>query len=566
MKLAVTKSYAFAVQASLEQAQRTESLMLPTLIMPVLDEYVNPTPEVRYIAARKYMERFSMLQVWFCLYIIQSNVKLPQTIKYYDPKNPLCGYEIHYKINSAGLYDMNPELNKSSNHDSPYWRPITTNGATNFELKYFPLHLNLHLLNVIYYNSLVSEFFRDITQLKTSPFPQTPTQTPPTDLRGENLVLYDCATLQGSGVLNGFGTLIRSLALEPNAFPLILKLPSDEFLFLFVRNLSNDNNPIPNIDKPKDLNEFLTVAQQKEITKREPIHSYISSLNENGLKVLSYLSIKTCRKSDETFYYTPTEIYSLNAISSMGNVLYEYTTYLKHSYVISMFTIALKMLGSITLPRMSRADPHPFDSQLTESVRKILNPNYISQYDRKNTAYQVDPQNNSFDGYTFTSSDYWGIDKIKGKPVNGFDSYPDLLGLGDISSNSPSNNEIHFIEISQWDIAEGMKYNNLGKANNLMGSKGLIEYADLGKVTPTLTSDPTSGILVSDASVVDKGFLARREYRLPDTDTLFTRLRDVCVKQIIPSQKATSSGGKYFTKVNVSSVSSLSAKPIKKVI
>ena len=455
---------------------------------------------------------------------------------------------------------MNPELKKSSNHDSPYWRPIMTNGAKNFELKYFPLHLNLHLLNVIYYNSLVSEFFRDITQLKTSPFPQTPSDTPPTDLRGENLVWYDCATLQGSGVLNGFGTLIRALALEPNAFPLILKLPSDEFLFLFVRNLSNDNNPIPNIDKPKDLNEFLTVTQQKEITKREPIHSYISSLNENGLKVLSYLSIKTCRKSDGTFYYTPTEIYSLNAISGMGRVFYEYTTCLKHSYVISMFTIALKMLGSITLSRMNRADPHPFDSQLTESVREILNPNYITQYDRKNTAYHVDPQNNSFDGYTFTSSNYWGIDKTKGKTVEGFDSYPDLLGLGDISSNSPSNNEIHFIEVSQWDITEGMKYNNMGKANNLMGSKGLIKYADyIGKGTLPIAADPTSGILVSDESAVDKGFLARREYQLPKADTLFTCFRDACVKQIIPSQKATSSGRKYFTKVNILTVSPLSA-------
>ena len=74
MKLAVTKSYAAADVVALEQAKRTESLMLPTLIMPVLNEYVNPTPEVRYIAARQYMERFSMLQVWFCLDIIQSNV------------------------------------------------------------------------------------------------------------------------------------------------------------------------------------------------------------------------------------------------------------------------------------------------------------------------------------------------------------------------------------------------------------------------------------------------------------------------------------------------------------
>lgn len=540
----VTKSYAQLAQENLDKQVRVDSLAT----LPVLSE--NPTPEDRYLAARANMERFSILQVWWDLYFAQLLLPID-----YHPGNPLCGF---------GINPIDPANNSPTNKRSPHWRDLLIESSSKGVLKSFPPHLNLHLLNIIYYNSLASDFFRDLVNLNKSP-----------QNTGNDLINADSLHIQGfnffapppgrllfngedtqeyyvpgdrgfvRGTLLGLGTLIRSLAIEPNGFPLILKVPSGDFIFFFVRNEYPKDvvNPVP---------ELLTPEQQEGITKKDPIRSYIRAFNESGLKVLSYLSIKTCRKGDGTLYHVPTEMYSLDLTG------YEY---LKHSYVISMFTIALKLLGSITLPRMKRVEPHPFDSQLAESVRFLFNPRYISHYDRKNTAYLQDPTANPFTEYTFTSSPYWGTDKIRGevnKSIPDFtftdptDSHPDLLGLGDISSTSPMNNEIPFIEISQWDITEGMKPENSMKCKNLKGSRGLIKFADYvgSTVVTPLLSDEGCGILVWDGSgnVTDRGFLFRGEYTLPPGVTLFKRLREVCSKQVTPTQKGTSAGGKYFTK------------------
>ena len=542
----VTKSYAQLAQENLDKQVRVDSLAT----LPVLSE--NPTPEDRYLAARKNMERFSIVGTWISLFAV-TNFSKPLGWDFQKP---------------------DPSFYLPTNTNSPFWNVINTNGC-GIPLKSFPSHLNLHLLNIVYSNSLSSDFFRGLVTFSSiTPLGANETQ-----------ILKDSYELQGwhpmplpqfgsKGSLIGLTTLIRSLSAEPNSFPLILKLPSNEFLFLFVRNWGNSENPapVPNFD----FNSLLTNDQQEGITKRNPIRSYIRAFNENGLKVLSYLSVKTCCKQDGTIYYTPTELYSWENVRIDG--ITDKTRYnwvklllvcLKYSHIISLFTIALKMLGSITLPRMKRVEPHPFDSQLTESVRFLFNPNYISQYDQKNTAYLRDPVANPFTEYTFTSSQFWGLDKTLTSDTTGInginnygniDSHPDLLGLGDISSTSPQNNEIPFIEISQWDITEGMKDENQGKVKNLKGSVGLINFNDYvgSEVVPPLMRDKGSGILVGDGTVTNKGFLSESTYSLPDTDTLFTSLREVCSRQITPTQKGTSAGGKYFTKGIIPGIKPLS--------
>ena len=378
----------------------------------------------------------------------------------------------------------------------------------------------------------------------------------------------------GNGSLFGLTSFIRCMAIEPYAFPLIIKLPSGEFLFLFVRNWDNNTTDAPVPTPIFDINSLLTVAQQKGIASNEPISSYIAALNEHGLKVLSYLSIKTCKKPDGTFYYVPTKMYAMDRISlaSLGNskVAINNTRNLifalKNAYIIAMFAIALKLLGSITLPRMNRASPHPFDSQLTAAIRTIFNKNYISAYDSKNTASRADPANNKFVEHTFFSSHYWGINKTTSEAAGAnaatafIDSYPDLLGLGDISSTSPSNNEIPFIDVSQWDITEGMTIANAGKAYNFKGSAGLIKFSDYTQSVqsfrangnsaprPRLVPDVDSGILVSDGSITNKGFISLTSYELCDSETLFRSLRNACYKHVTPAQQGNFANSKYVIK------------------
>lgn len=534
INLGVTKSYAQAAQANLVKQISADFLAA----LPVLN--TEPTPEERYIAARKQMERFSYLQTLDCLRGCQ---------------NGSTGLFNAYNF----CFELKKPVNRNNNttqiNNTAYWQKIDGRAGSN--LQSFPLHLNLHLLNIVYYNSLSAEFFRDFITLDSKSAINPDNSVPYTDYA---LIKHDVDNiLLKSNV--ALGVLIRSLALEPNAFPLIIKLPSGEFLFLFVRNYNNNPDAIPTIhDFNVNLNVYLTPAQQAGISKKNPISSYINSLNVCGLKVLSYLCIKTCKKKGGNFYYVPIEMYSLDNLdlpdNEEGQKHYKQIDFLKHAYVISMFTIALKMLGSITLPRMNRSEPHTFDSQLTESVRKVFkNSNYISCYDRKNTAYLQDHVANPFTEHTFVSSQFWSIDK-KATVTNEkealagteYDSHPDLLGLGDITSTSPSSNEIPFIEITQWDITEGMSKERISYVHGLKGSAGLTDYTDY--VVDNIVSDEMSGILISDGSAVNKGLLSASEYYSAKPPfgmpSLFYCLKVVCANQIVASQNATYAGGQYF--------------------
>lgn len=506
--------------------------------------------EKRYMNARRNMERFSILQTWWALAITEM---LPQPGGFgmypfpFDPNHP-----------------PDHTINVTTNLRSPFWMNIGTPDASHACPRSFPVHVNLHLLNIIYYNCLSSEFFRDLTKFVPSPRKPTDAQGHSVAITGNDLVVLDTFTLEGFNIFTGWllkseedqlnlfshdpvsgyarGTLfgmmtglIRALSIEPHAFPVIVKLPSGEFIFLFVRNKYNEG-------------DLLTDEQQASITKKDPMMSYIKAFNQNGLKVLSYLSIKTCKRSDGTFYYVPTDMYSLDITGLEA---------LKYAYVISMFTIALKFLGGITVPRMNRIEPPIFDAQLTEAVRYSLNPNYVSMYDRKNNLYMKDPTKNHFNGYTFQSSEYWGTTKFLGNdsmpttvPYAGpVDSHPDFLGLGDISSKNPKDNEISFIEISQWDITEGMKTENQNKAMNMRGTCGLVNFDDYMGVEKSapVSPDQDSGISVGDGTV-GKGFLAYSDtkYDLPAGNTLFKSLRCVAAKAVIPAQKSTAASGKFF--------------------
>lgn len=543
INLRITKSYAQAAQANLVKQISADFLAA----LPVLN--TAPTPEERYIAARKQMERFSYLQTLDCL----SGCQTQPPISPFDPYS--SGFGLPKPVNRNN--------NTTQINNTPYyWQKIDERAGRN--LQSFPLHLNLHLLNIVYYNSLSAEFFRDSITLDSKSAINPDNGNRYTDYA---LIKHDVDNILLKSKV-ALGVLIRSLALEPNAFPLIIKLPSGEFLFLFVRNYNNNPDAIPKIhDLNVNLNVYLTPAQQAGISKKNPISSYINSLNVCGLKVLSYLCIKTCKKKGRNFYYVPIEMYSLDNLdlpdNEEGQKDYKQIGFLKHAYVISMFTIALKMLGSITLPRMNRSEPHTFDSQLTESVRKVFkNSNYISCYDRKNTAYLQDHIVNPFTEHTFVSSQFWSIDKTvtvtnEKEELAGteYDSYPDLLGLGDITSTSPSSNEIPFIEITQWDITEGMSEERKTYVHGLKGSVGLTDYTDytdyaVDNIAKHLVSDEMSGILISDGSAVNKGLLSASEYysvKPPfGMPSLFYCLKVVCANQIVSSQNAAYAGGKYF--------------------
>lgn len=520
----------------------------------------NPSPEERYTAARKNLERFSSIQTWWALNLIQT-------------LQPPLGFGFNPET-------INPALNEPNNVSSPFWKSLNKSGE--FSLYYFPPYLNLHLLNIIYYNSLASDFFKDIVTLPAVNSGLDATQQIVSDsfaIEGWNPAtsfIYTSSDAKepvyasdSSGFVRcsllSLTSLIQALAIEPNAFPVILKLPTNDFLFLFVRNSYADG-------------DLLTSTQQMKITKKNPIKSYIKIFNNKDLKILSYLSVKACKNSDGNFYYTPTDIYSLD-IPGFDK--------LKHAYVISMFAIALKFFGSITMPWVGRDSPPAIDAQITESVRYLFNPNYISMYDRNHVS------DTEKVGYTYKSSEFWGLNKLIPSTTNipnmgAADSHPDLLGLGNIFSSNPQNNEIIFIDVTQWDITEGLKENNALTGQGFLGSFGIINFNDYNKDKfPPLEQDKISGILycydppfvmqrtvintasvsrrlsmgssVSTASsstpvyssnittnLTGKGFIYKQNYNLSSNNGLFIDLRSEAAKSIIPAQNGSKAGSKFF--------------------
>ena len=103
-----------------------------------------PTPDERYLVARKNLERFSITGAWTSLDFVTST------------SVTLGGWGFTATNSAAYL----PFIS------NPIYKRIDTNSKN--PVYSFPLHLNLHLINIIYYNSLASDFFKSLIDLDSN--------------------------------------------------------------------------------------------------------------------------------------------------------------------------------------------------------------------------------------------------------------------------------------------------------------------------------------------------------------------------------------------------------------